>query len=96
MSEPHEFDFLYGGLTVGFFREPERPNKSGRYRYMPYRSGGHYKLHDALHAGERPRCVFRAAPHVSFAVLSCPQYGELELSDFMVEDRAANTLPPLE
>ncbi|HET6323319.1 MAG TPA: hypothetical protein VFG04_01370 [Planctomycetaceae bacterium] len=84
----HEFDFAYESLIAGYFLASHRPSASGRYRYMPYRAGGHYKLHCALQAGEQPRCTFSAHPNVSFIVLACPEYGVLELSDFIIGDVA--------
>ena len=82
----HELGILYEGYYAGFFVGPHRPSVEGRYRYKPHRGGGYYKLHCALRDGAHPRCTFRARPDISFTVLSCPEYGVLELSDFTVGD----------
>lgn len=37
----------------------------------------------AVKAGARPRCAFRVGDRVvSFVVISCPDYGVLELANF--------------
>ncbi len=82
-----ELDFTYDGKRVGYFEEPVCPSTPGRYRYMPYRSIGHYELNIALRAGRRPRCAVPSHPGKSFTVLSCPEYGVLELAEFSAARR---------
>jgi hypothetical protein len=80
-------EFSYKGMSVGFFEAAGYPTAPGRYRYMPYRGGGHYEMQTALKAGSRPRCSFRTDKRVvSFAVIACPEYGVLELVEFRNED----------
>jgi len=79
-----ELEFSYEGMPVGYFEEAAYPTAPGRYRYMPYRGEGHYRMQAALRAGARPRCIFGSS--ASFAVLECPEYGVLELVDFRCED----------
>ena len=86
----HALDFTLNGLAVGYFLGAEYPRQDGRYRYMPYRGPGHYQLGVALREGHVARCHFETnEARVSFAVLSCPEYGVLELRDFQVSARNA-------
>jgi hypothetical protein len=74
--------FMLDGMAVGHFLGQEYPRQDGRYRYMPYRGPGHYKLGVALREGRSIRCYFETDDgRVSFAVTSCPGYGFLELCD---------------
>lgn len=83
MAAPHKFEFFFNGMRVGFFEETGFPTKPGRYRYMPYRSGGHYEMHKSRRAGLQPRCTLYIDDRViSFVVVDCPEYGMLELADF--------------
>jgi hypothetical protein len=80
---PHELEFSYEGMPVGYFEEEGYPAAPGRYRYMPYRGPGHYEMQAALGAGARPRCTFSTnGRDVSFTVIDCPEYGVLELGEF--------------
>jgi len=86
---PHELEFSYEGMPVGYFEEQRYPTVAGRYRYMPYRGPGHYKMQTARRAGARPRCTFHTDNRaVSFVVVDCPEYGVLELAEFSGEDPA--------
>ena len=77
MTKPLEFWFQ--GLPVGFFEEPEYPRTSGRYRYMPYRGPGHYRMGQALAHGPA-QCSFKAGwRRRKFTVKSVPEYGVLEI-----------------
>src|SRR5437763_16613432 len=55
---PHELEFSYEGMPVGYFEEERYPMAPRRYRYMPYRGPGHYEMQTARRAGGRPRCTF--------------------------------------
>jgi hypothetical protein len=82
-TSPRELEFSYRGMPVGYFEETQYPAAPGRYRYTPYRGWGHYEMHTALSAGERPRCSFQAGGReFAFTVVNCPKYGVLELADF--------------
>ena len=87
-------EFTYDGKPVGYFEEPECPRVSGRYRYVPYRGPGHYELQLAVRDGKTPRCVVPSNPEISFAVLACPEYGVLELSEFSRPALSDNLAPP--
>ncbi len=77
-----KLEFLLNGMPVGYFEESEYPRQDGRYRYVPYRSLGHYQMHTALEHGH-VRCYYTlGSEKISFAVLDCPEYGILELADF--------------
>ena len=75
--------FYFKDQNVGYFEDDELPSKPGQYRYMPYRSAGHYELIGALQHGEPLRChyvVSGAKRH--FLVLRWVEYGVLELGEF--------------
>ena len=78
-----KLEFLFDGLPVGVFEEPEFPKCDGRYHYMPYRGPGHYEMQTALQKSGSARCSYKDADgRTSFTVMSCPAYGILELSGF--------------
>ena len=80
---PHELEFWYEGMPVGYFVGPTFPSGPGRYRYEPYRGPGHYEMQTALRSGQRPTCTFvSGGRRHSCAVVSCPEYGVLELIEF--------------
>ncbi len=39
-----KLEFLLNGIAVGYFEDSEYPRQDGRYRYVPYRSVGHYQM----------------------------------------------------
>lgn len=83
---PTELKFSFNGMRVGLFNAADPPTGPGRYRYIPYRSGGHYLMHEALARGMRPRCTIIANGRlVSLAVVGFPEYGVLELAEFQQE-----------
>ena len=82
-ATPDQLVFCYDGIPAGYFKGGRHPTAAGRYRYEPFRSWGHLNLHNALRAGARPRCSFRAGRRVvSFAVVDCPEPGVLDLAEF--------------
>jgi hypothetical protein len=75
-------------MEVGFFEETKMPLAAGRFRYVPYRGPGHYKMQTQLRAGDNPNCYYDTKDaHVTFTVRDCPEYGVLELCDFKVSPR---------
>jgi hypothetical protein len=81
-------DFYFNGIPVGIFEGNELPRSPGCYRYEPYRSVGHYLMHQQLEAGNTPRCSYHDGDsHVSFIVQDCSEYGILELRDFEIPSR---------
>jgi hypothetical protein len=80
VSEP---EFLFDGMPVGYFEEPEPSCMPGLYRYMPYRGAGHYEMQTLRRKGGSPRCYYEAdGVRTWFTVKDCPEYGVLELCDF--------------
>src|SRR5262245_58114707 len=78
-----DLEFTCGGGTAGRFDEPTFPRAPGRYKYEPYRSGSHYLLGMQLTTKGRAECEYvDEGRTVRFAVIGCPEYGVLELSDF--------------
>src|SRR5215469_6166325 len=75
--------FYFKDQNVGYFEDDELPTKPGQYRYMPYRSAGHYALIGASQQGKPQRChYFVAGGKRYFQVLRWVEYGLLELGDF--------------
>lgn len=75
-------DFMFDGIPVGYFEQ--KPCSPGLYRYEPYRSVGHYQMHTLLSSGGSPRCYYDTdEERISFAIRACPEYGVLELNDFL-------------
>ena len=80
---PHELEFCYEAMPVGYFVGPMFPSRPGRYRYEPYRGPGHYEMQTALRSGQRPTCTFvSGGRRHSCVVASCPEYGLLQLVEF--------------
>ena len=70
-------------MEIGLFLVADGPHTPGRYPYEPYRSAGHHKLQTLLRNGSSPHCYYESAEErVIFIVVSCPEYGVLELKDF--------------
>jgi hypothetical protein len=81
-KDEHILDFYFEGSQVGIFEE-EFPDHDGTYSYMPYRSSGHYNLQQALKKSPGQRCHYLKDGFIyNFTVLTCPEYGRLELIDF--------------
>ena len=81
-SPAKQTDFMFDGMPVGSFEQI--PQSPGRYRYEPYRSVGHYQMQTLLTSGGSPRCYYDAnAERVTFSIRACPEYGVLELGDFL-------------
>ena len=76
-------EFMFNGMQVGCFDAAALPSRPGRYRYMPYRSFGHYEMHKLLRAGGAPRCWYDIEEfRISFTVGAFPEYSLLDLHDF--------------
>ena len=55
-------DFSFNGRTAGYFLElADYPTVPGRYRYMQYRSVGHYELGTAWQKAKSAVCTFVTA-----------------------------------
>jgi hypothetical protein len=73
--------FFFKDREAGCFEDDELPSKPGEYRYMPYRSAGHYELIGALRSGPQ-RCHYLSDGQKRFfLVLRWIKYGVLELGD---------------
>jgi hypothetical protein len=76
---------LFKDREAGYFKVDELPSKPGEYRYMPYRSAGHYELIEALRSGEPQRCHYLSDGQKRFfLVLRWVKYGVPELGNFDV------------
>jgi hypothetical protein len=79
-----KLDFEYDGIPTGYFTDgASYPSAPGAYRYMPYRSLGHLRMHEELAGSGSARCTY-AGPEgrMTFLVRACPKYGVLVLDDF--------------
>ena len=75
-------DFLFDGRAVGVLDPATLPATIGILTYMPYRSGAHYDMQQAIDVGDSPTCTFvRDGIEHSFVVDSCPAYGQLAVRD---------------
>ena len=75
--------FFFQNNPVGYFQDAELPSRPGTYHYMPYRSVGHYRLHQALQTSGPQRCHYLLnGKERHFTVKSCPAYGRPELAEF--------------
>ena len=80
--DKHARTFYFNGRQVGHLESTELPSKPGQYRYMPFRSVGHYEFIRALSSGNPQRCHFvvgGAKRH--FLVLRLVERGVLEIAD---------------
>jgi hypothetical protein len=83
-------EFEFAGNIVGFFADGVVPFTAGLYHYMPYRGLGHYRMQEELDNSSHVQCrYYDNGISVSFVVLSCPEYGVLNLASFSVEPIAA-------
>jgi hypothetical protein len=82
MGDP-ALEFCFRGGRVGFFQTAEFPREPGVFPYMPYRSGPHYDMQEALRESGYAECsgLTKNGP-VRFRVTRCPEYGRLEICDF--------------
>lgn len=79
--------FFYEDHPVGYFEDDALPCVAGKYRYMPFRGFGHYRLQGALRASGPQRCHYVTANSKRyFTVVACPSYGLLQLADFDSSD----------
>ncbi|GAA4461413.1 hypothetical protein [Novipirellula rosea] len=82
MESSHGIDFVYDGGPVGVLDPETLPASDGVVSYMPYRSGSHWALHQAISAGDAPECTcVKDGVEYSFFVDSCPEYGRLAVRD---------------
>jgi hypothetical protein len=78
-------EFCYEGTPAGTFYGDVAPTEPGLYRYMPFRSIGHYMMGKAVEAGDRPVCTYESpAGTVSFEVTDRHRDGRLDLDNFTV------------
>jgi hypothetical protein len=80
-----ERGFDFEGGAAGIFLDDGFPQFPGRYRYMPYRSGSHYRMGQRIQATGSAVCTYDdGGRRVRFTVRSCGEYGLLDLSDFEI------------
>ena len=73
--------FFFEEELAGYFEQDHCPSQPGRYRYVPNRGIGHYRLIQSLKSSgpQRCHCLIEGTKHF-FTVLNCPSQGELELA----------------
>jgi hypothetical protein len=83
-----DLEFTFGNNVVGTFEETSYPRTPGRYHYMPYRGPGHFDMQESLKLNGKAKCHFGTEQErISFSVVSCPEYGILQLENFESEKR---------
>lgn len=79
-QEPFDTSFALGQFTDA------PPRSVGRCRYDPFRGGGHLMLGHELASKGKAECWYEdGAARVCFQVISCPEYGVLDLDNFRDE-----------
>jgi len=74
-----------GGKAVQF-RTWRWPHRDGVYKYMPFRSISHLRMHQRLQAVGSARCHYeRDGQKVWFSVVGFPKYAHLQLAKFELE-----------
>jgi len=73
--------FSFEGAPVGYFEESSFPREPGEYRYMPFRSIGHYNLVRALAHGPAVCRFVSTDDTYEFRVSSRPRYGVLTIEN---------------
>lgn len=82
--------FMFDGMPVGYFAQPEFPRAPGRFRYIPFGGRAHHEMQTQRQAGISPRCYFDTGKEIiSFVVQDCPAYGEFVIGDFETSPRHA-------
>lgn len=79
--------FIFNGGTVGEFRTWLWPKRDGIYKYMPFRSVNHLRMHEQLRKTGSARCYYeRGGRKVWFSVIGHPRYARLQLEKFESSD----------
>jgi len=87
LSQAHKYIHFDGG-TAGYFRTWLWPKRDGVYKYMPFRSPSHLRMHQRLRETGSARCYYERNGHkIFFSVVSSPKYGHLQLANFESEIR---------
>ena len=74
---------IFDGGAAGEFRTWRWPHRDGVFRYMPFRSVSHLRMHERLREAGSARCYYeRDGRKIFFSVVSFPKYGHLQLADF--------------
>ena len=85
--------FFEGG-AAGEFSTWRWPRRDGVYRYRPFRSVSHLRMHERLQEIGSARCHYeRDGRQVWFTVIGFPKYGHLQLTDFEIERAHAAPTP---
>ena len=72
-------EFTFSGLAAGVFESAEAPKKVGRYTYEPLRSGGHFKMGEAIEKNGFAEIEFVDGGSKRSAKVFRPDYGVLEV-----------------
>ena len=79
-SHSGDNEFFFGEDSVGYF-ESQPLSSPGKYRYMPFRGLGHFRLVQALASSGSQRCYYLAAGEKHyFTVERIPSLHVLEVS----------------
>lgn len=83
MKPEHEVrTFFFEDIPAGYFEDAQLPTVNGKYRYVPLRSVGHYRLMGALRSLGPQRCHFVVGGEKRyFLVLRLVEYGLLEIAE---------------
>jgi hypothetical protein len=83
-AEQQAKTFFFKDRPVGYFEGDQLPDKPGEYRYMPFRSRGHYEFIGALKSKGPQRCHYLVEEKKRhFTVLHWVSYGLLVLGEFV-------------
>lgn len=78
--------------AVGAFRTFRWPRTPGVYRYMPFRSMPHLRMHERLRSAGSARCYYeRAGKRVYFTVNGHPKYGQLQCDMFELTENGPSS-----
>ena len=74
---------IFDGGAAGEFRTWCWPKRDGIYRYMPFRSVNHLRMHERVRESGSARCFYeRDGQQIFFSVIGSPKSGHLQLTDF--------------
>ena len=87
-----DIEFLFEEMPVVIFTNKSKPVVDGVYSYEPYRGPGHYDMQQALKEFGLALCRYTEnGKVVNFSVLSCPEYGKLQLAKFNTNEQNNET-----
>ena len=80
-------DFLYNNEPVGYFIEIDSfPTIPGKYKYMPYRSPGHFQMYEECSKSGKVNCSFSDSGFdKTITVRISDNYGEIHIDKIDTE-----------